>query len=63
MTDKLVSIDSKWVDSDNKDRIVIVREIVSEDGELWIKYGSYGHDTTYGTTYEKFFARFTRVEL
>jgi hypothetical protein len=61
MIDKMVSVGSKWIDSDNKDRIVIVREIISEDGELWIKYGMHAQDTIYGTTYEKFFNRFTRV--
>ena len=61
MTDKLVSIGSEWQDSDSN-RIVIVREIISEDGDLWIKYSTYAQDTLYGATYDKFFTRFTRIE-
>lgn len=60
MTDKLVSIGSEWQDSDS-DCIVIVREIISEDGELWVKYSGHAQNTLYGTTYEKFFTRFTRI--
>ena len=61
MTDKLVSIGSEWQDGDSN-RIVIVREIISEDGDLWIKYSAHAQDTLYSSTYDKFFTRFTRIE-
>lgn len=60
MTDKLVSIGSEWQDAIS-DRIVIVREIIAEDGDLWIRYNAHAQDTLYGITYDKFFDRFTRI--
>jgi len=63
MIDKLISVNSRWIDNDTEraTRCIIVREIISEDGELWIKYSSHAQDTIYGSTYDAFLKRFKQA--
>ena len=57
----VISVNSSWSSKDNPARIVIVREIISEDGILWIKFGAHAHDTVFGTPYENFLIKFIRM--
>lgn len=60
---KHVEINSRWSDSQFKDRKVKVRAVEIEDKVTLVYYGMYGADTTYVAELSEFVKRFKPVNV
>jgi hypothetical protein len=58
---KQVDINSRWSDSQFKDRRVKVSDIVNEDNMTLVYYGMHGADTTYVAEISEFLQRFKSI--
>jgi hypothetical protein len=54
-----VKVGSRWQGSDRSE--FTVRDIIEEDGGVWIHYGRYAQDTTYSCLIDAFLHRFTEI--
>ena len=55
---KHVEVNSRWTDTQLKDRRVKVREIETEDNVTYVYYGQHAEDTTYMAEVTAFLDRF-----
>lgn len=56
-----VEINSRWTDSQFKDRKVKVRDIINESNVTLVYYGMHGEDTTYVIEISEFVKRFKPI--
>jgi len=54
-----VKVGSRWQGSDRSE--FTVRDIIEEDGGVWIHYGRHAQDTTYSCLIDAFLHRFTEI--
>jgi len=58
----IVEKNSRWVDTQFKDRRVKIRSVITEGDTTVIQYGQHAEDTTHECELTKFLTRFTLLK-